>query len=184
MAKSLGLISVNDGYSLRWLTVVLLDVPTPAARKKVFLATALALFVAMPWIVNADAVAEIEAQENAFNTGQLKEDHAKLDRLLADDYVSIYSDASVFTKKEFLSWFEKSAPPEKRAKPEVLTTRNESVHVYGDTAVVVGTLHEKGIFMGKPYEARGRFTDVWRLENGEWWLVLTHESHFPKGPKT
>jgi ketosteroid isomerase-like protein len=115
--------------------------------------------------------------------GAAEADLAALDRLLADDYVSIYSDASVFTKNEFLSWFDKTAPLEKRAKPDVLTTHSESIHVYGDTAVVVGTLHEKGTFMGKPYEARGRFTDVWHRENGRWRLVLTHESHFPKEPK-
>jgi ketosteroid isomerase-like protein len=152
---------------------------------KVSFASALVLFFAtLGSVVGADAAAEIEIQENAFNIAQLKDDRAALDRLLADDYVLIYSDASLFTKKEFLSWFDKSAPLEKRAKPEVLTTHSESIRVYGDAAaVVVGTLHKKGTFMGKPYEARGRFTDVWRRENGQWRLILTHESHFPEEPK-
>jgi ketosteroid isomerase-like protein len=103
--------------------------------------------------------------------------------LLADDYVLVYSDASIFSKKDFLSWFDKDAPTEKRAAPEILTTQNESVRVFGDTAIVVGTLHEKGKFMGKPYEAHGRFTDIWTLKDGRWVLVLTQESHFPEEQK-
>jgi ketosteroid isomerase-like protein len=125
------------------------------------------------------AAREIAALEETFNRVQLQGDAAGLGALLADDYVSIYADGTVYTKKDWLSWFDKSAPREKRAAPEDLATENESVRIFGDTAIVVLRLHEKGSFFGQPYEARGRATDVWIRRGDHWVLVLTHESHFP-----
>jgi ketosteroid isomerase-like protein len=156
---------------------------TRLVKQRTSLALAISLLLVTLPAGAGDAVAEIEAQERAVNAAELRCDFAGLAKLFADDYMSVYSDATVFSKKDFLSWFDKSAPPEKRVRLEVLTTHNESVRVYGEMAVVVGTLHEKGIFMGKPYEARGRFTDVWHREDGQWRLILTHESHFPEEPK-
>jgi len=125
------------------------------------------------------ASGEIATLEATFNRVQLQGDAAGLAALLADDYISIYANGTVYTKKDWLSWFDKAAPMEKRAAPEILATENESIRVFGDAAVVVLRLHEKGTFFGQPYEARGRATDVWVRRGDHWVLVLTQESHFP-----
>ncbi len=51
-----------------------------------------------------------------------------------------------------------------------------SVRVHGNTAVVTGAYHEKGISKGKPYEYRDRFTDVWMNLTGKWQVIVSHYS--------
>ncbi len=51
-----------------------------------------------------------------------------------------------------------------------------SVRVHGNTAVVTGAYHEKGVSKGKPYEYRDRFTDVWMNLTGKWQVIVSHYS--------
>src|SRR5207302_4767286 len=62
--------------------------------------------------------------------------------------------------------------------PEVETVESMSAHVYGDSAVVIGIYTVKGIDKNKPYNRRGRFTDVWVRQNKTWVCVAPiHPDH-------
>jgi ketosteroid isomerase-like protein len=50
------------------------------------------------------------------------------------------------------------------------------VRMHGDTAVVTGAYHEKGLSNGKPYEYHDRMTDVWMKVGGKWQVVASHYS--------
>ena len=58
--------------------------------------------------------------------------------------------------------------------PDVLQSDEMTVHLYGNTAIVTGTFPEKGKHNGKPFERRGRFTDTWVYQKGEWRCAASH----------
>ena len=50
------------------------------------------------------------------------------------------------------------------------------IRLHGDTAVVTGVYHEKGIDRQKSYDYHDRFTDVWMKKAGKWHLIAAHYS--------
>jgi ketosteroid isomerase-like protein len=46
-----------------------------------------------------------------------------------------------------------------------------TVHVYGDTSIVVGTSDLHGTYKGQDISGRYRFTDTWVKRNGKWQVV-------------
>lgn len=106
--------------------------------------------------------------EKAWNRA-LEEKNAKaLDMVLADTFVSIDTDGSVSSKREFLASIES---PD--YQPSQAVTEESNVKVYGNAAVVVGIFRVKGKEKGKPYVHRERFVDTWIKSNGKWQCVAT-----------
>jgi ketosteroid isomerase-like protein len=106
--------------------------------------------------------------EKAWNRA-LEEKNAKaLDMVLADTFVSVDTDGSVSSKREFLASIES---PE--YQPSQAVTEESNVKVYGNAAVVVGIFRVKGKEKGKPYVHRERFVDTWIKSNGKWQCVAT-----------
>jgi ketosteroid isomerase-like protein len=56
-------------------------------------------------------------------------------------------------------------------KFESMELSDMTVHVYGDTAVVVGTNNLHGTYKGQDISGRYRFTDTWVKRNGKWQVV-------------
>ncbi len=113
----------------------------------------------------------IIALENAWNQAEEHKDAAALDALLADSLVYVDYDGSYMNKAEFMSAIK--APS---LHPEQIVNEAMTAHVYGDSAVVTGIYHEKGISAGKPYLRRGRFTDTWVKVNGTWQCVASQST--------
>jgi ketosteroid isomerase-like protein len=106
--------------------------------------------------------------EKAWNRA-LEEKNAKaLDMVLADTFVSVDTDGSVSSKREFLASIES---PD--YQPSQAVTEESNVKVYGNAAVVVGIFRVKGKEKGKPYVHRERFVDTWIKSNGKWQCVAT-----------
>ena len=106
--------------------------------------------------------------EKAWNRA-LEEKNAKaLDMVLADTFVSVDTDGSVSSKREFLASIES---PD--YQPSQAVTEESDVKVYGNAAVVVGIFRVKGKEKGKPYVHRERFVDTWIKSNGRWQCVAT-----------
>ena len=115
------------------------------------------------------------ALENAWNQAQLHHDSKALDGLVADTFISTDNGGMFMTKAQFLA-----DNKDLSYAPSVMTNTDERVFLYGNTAVVAGIYHAKGLNNGKPFDHYGRFTDTWIYLNGKWVCVATHTSGLKK----
>ena len=106
--------------------------------------------------------------EKAWNHALEEKDAKALDMILANTFVSVEIDGSLYSKGEFLASIKS---PDYR--PSQAVTEQSNVQVYGDAAVVVGIFRVKGSEKGKPYVHRERFVDTWIKTNGTWQCVAS-----------
>lgn len=57
---------------------------------------------------------------------------------------------------------------------EVNETTQVNVLLHGNTAVLTGTLHQKGIYQNKPFDNQMLVTDTWVLMDSRWKLLAGH----------
>lgn len=117
------------------------------------------------------SVTRILALENAWNQAEEHKDAGALDSLLSDSLVYIDYDGSYMDKAQFMASVR--AP---QLHPEQIVNETMNAHVFGDSAVVTGIYHEKGVDKGRPYLRRGRFTDTWVNQNGTWVCVASQST--------
>jgi ketosteroid isomerase-like protein len=117
------------------------------------------------------AASKVLALEKKWNDVYKRSDIAAMDSLLADDFIITVEDGSTFSKPGYIAH---SGDPALRV--EISEMSDLQVRMHGNTAVVTGAYHEKGIEKGKPYEYRDRFTDVWMNLNGRWQVIASHYS--------
>ena len=115
---------------------------------------------------NQAAASKIVALESVWNQAEEHSDIRALDLIFDDALIYIDEDGLSLTKAQFLS-----RTRVKSAQLQSLVTQNTSVHVYGETALVVGSYRAKGVQQGKPYQRDGRFIDTWVLKNSTWVCV-------------
>jgi len=94
-----------------------------------------------------------------------------LSSLLADEFVITVEDGNVYSKAGYISHTADS-----KVKVEVAEMSDLKVRIHGNTAIVTGSYHEKGMSEGKPYEYHDRLTDVWVKTAGKWQVVASHYS--------
>ncbi|HXJ90618.1 MAG TPA: nuclear transport factor 2 family protein [Candidatus Binatia bacterium] len=89
--------------------------------------------------------------------------------VLDDDFVITFEDGSTYSKTGYLSYSASSSTHIALAEiPEM------KVRVHGQTAVVTGVYHEKGVDNQRAYDYRDRFTDIWMKKAGRWRLIAAH----------
>ena len=91
--------------------------------------------------------------------------------MLADKFVETGADGKVSNKPAMLA----EVKATHYASAEYL---DETVTVFGDTAIARGEFKGKGIDpSGKPVDAHVRYTDVWvKMPNGKWQCVSSQDS--------
>jgi ketosteroid isomerase-like protein len=94
-----------------------------------------------------------------------------LSSLLADEFVITVEDGSVYSKAGYISHTADS-----KVRVEVAEMSDLKVRMHGNTAIVTGAYHEKGVSDGKPYVYHDRLTDVWVKAGGKWQVVASHYS--------
>jgi ketosteroid isomerase-like protein len=94
-----------------------------------------------------------------------------LSSLLADEFVITVEDGNVYSKAGYISHTADS-----KVRVDVAEMSDLKVRIHGNTAIVTGAYHEKGVSQGKPYEYRDRLTDVWIKSAGMWQVVASHYS--------
>jgi ketosteroid isomerase-like protein len=94
-----------------------------------------------------------------------------LSSLLADEFVITIEDGSVYSKAGYISH-----TADGTVHVEVAELSELKVRVHGDTAIVTGAYHERGLSNGKSYEYHDRLTDVWMKMGGRWQVVASHYS--------
>ena len=111
---------------------------------------------------------KVIAFENLWNQIQINHDADAMEKMLDTDFVLTDYDGTVMSKAQFLASI--------RDKSNQLTlevSEDMKLHYHGNTVVVTGATHEKGILKGKPYQHKGRFTDTWIKLDGHWICVAS-----------
>ena len=102
----------------------------------------------------------------------VKENPALFERILADDFVGVFSDGVVRNKAETIP-HEKPDPAFRSAKLDYVNYRH-----FGDIAVAQGV--ESAQRRDGKSDLRLIWTDVWRFRGGQWQIVASHVSRLPQ----
>jgi len=120
---------------------------------------------------NADDVAQLIATDKRMQRAFVDRDLAALREIFTDDYVLVVSSGAERTKEMILADV---------ASPDVRWEVNESsgwaVRVHGDMAIVVATLHQKGVDHGEAFDSNVKFSDTYIRDHGTWRNVHAHAS--------
>ena len=121
------------------------------------------------------AVAALDTQ---YPAAVEKNDAANMDRILADDFILVVGNGNTFTKFDLLK--------EARAGNvayEHQSDTEQTIRVWGDTAVVTAKLWEKGTEDGKPFDKTLWFSDTYVRTPKGWRYVFGQASlALPKTP--
>ena len=119
------------------------------------LAGALAIAASTGRAATADEQ-RVAALDTQYQAAVLHKDVAAMGRLLADDFVLVTGKGKAYTKADLLK---------DTARPELVFTHQEdtqqTVRVWGDTAVVTALLHVAGTDKGQAFDYRLWFSDVY-----------------------
>jgi ketosteroid isomerase-like protein len=111
------------------------------------------------------------ALENSWNEAEKNKDAKAISGLLAPTFSYTDSDGSFMNKEQYLV-----SITEPGYRPDQIVNDSMRVEVFEHAVVVTGTYKEKGAEKGKAYSRRGRFTDMWVQEKGEWLCAASHET--------
>jgi ketosteroid isomerase-like protein len=117
----------------------------------------------------SDPASKILALESKWNEAYKHGDVATINSLLTDDFIITVEDGTTFSKMGYIAYCGDS---ENRVMISEMS--DLKVRMHGDTAIVTGAYHEKGISKGKPYEYHDRLTDVWMMIDGRWRVIASH----------
>jgi ketosteroid isomerase-like protein len=113
-------------------------------------------------------VAALDAQ---FQQAAKENDVVTMDRILADDFVLVTGRGKVFTKEDLLNEARKTD-----TLYEHQEDTNQTVRVWGDTAVVTALLWAKGTNGGKPFDYKLWFSDTYVRTPSGWRYVFGKSS--------
>ena len=126
---------------------------------------------------DAETVAALDTE---YQAAVAKNDADTMDRILADDFVLVLGNGTVYTKEDLLkSAREKSIQYEQQVEVD----NSQKVRVWGDTAVITAKLWVKGVKGDQSFDRKLWFSDTYvRTKNG-WKYVFGQASiALPKEP--
>lgn len=131
-----------------------------------------AVAVAMTLAARADASSAedqkiVAALDTEYQAAVKRNDVVTMDRILADDFILITGQGKSFTKADLLA--------EARSGDYVYERQDEleqTVRVWGDTAVVTALLWVKGTHKGEPFDYKLWFSDTYVRTPEGWHYVL------------
>jgi ketosteroid isomerase-like protein len=113
----------------------------------------------------------IAERENQYTDGLLHRNFEELASLFAATYVNTSPSGQLRSKPEFLE----ALKADTSRISEIKETEKQT-QLYGDTAVVTVKFVVEGTDQGEAFEFKGRATDIWVKQNGEWLCVAVHSS--------
>ena len=115
---------------------------------------------------NIEAIAE---RENKYTDGLLKRNFEELASVFADTYVNTSPSGQLRSKAEFLAALKADT-----SRISEIKESEKQTQLYGDTAVVTVKFEVQGTDQGEAFEFKGRATDIWVKQNGQWVCVAVH----------
>jgi uncharacterized protein DUF4440 len=112
----------------------------------------------------------IRALEREWTVGQSRNDNRALD-LLFDNALVYVEYGKLMSKGEYLSRIRQYAP-----ELDQIEMGPMNVHVFGSTAIVVGTYVEKQVQSSRKQVKRWQFIDTWVYKRNGWVLVAAGAS--------
>jgi ketosteroid isomerase-like protein len=109
----------------------------------------------------------VAALDTEYQEAVKNNDVATMDRILADDFVLVTGNGRVYTKADLLK-----EAAEKNVIYERQEDYNQTVRVWGDTAVVTALLWAKGTDHGEPFDYKIWFSDTYVRASTGWRYVL------------
>jgi len=116
----------------------------------------------------------VAALDTEYQAAVKNNDAATMDRILSDDFVVVLGSGKIYTKADLLQMART-----RRVQYEHQEDSDQTVRVWGDTAVVTARIWLKGIDEGKPFEWHLWFSDTyvrtpagWRYVHGQASLPL------------
>jgi len=133
----------------------------------------LSVGVAQPAFAKMDGGAgdEVKKMEQDWAAATVKEGAAAVDKYEADDIMSVDPTGRVTDKTQ-----DKKDLSSGDLKLTSIDLSDLRVHVYGNTAVVIGTSAVKGTFKGQDISGTYRYTDVWVKRGGKWQAVASQST--------
>jgi ketosteroid isomerase-like protein len=122
----------------------------------------------------ADDAPRLRNLERELNRAIAQRDSRRVDDLLSDDWVLVTGSGRMKTKQDVLA--EISLPDLEFQDND---TRDVMVRVWGDTAVITGTLHQRYRLRGQQQDLTLRYTDTWTRAGDSWRQVSGHASLLP-----
>jgi ketosteroid isomerase-like protein len=113
----------------------------------------------------------IKNREDQYREALLQRNFEELASLFADTYVNTSPSGQLRNKTEFLEAFQADT-----SRISEIKESEKQTQLYGDTAVVTVKFEVRGTDEGKLFEFKGRATDIWIKQNGEWFCVAVHSS--------
>jgi ketosteroid isomerase-like protein len=113
----------------------------------------------------------IKDREDQYTDGLLRRDFDELASVFADTYVNTSPSGQLRSKTEFLEALQADS-----SRISEIKESDKQTHVYGDTAVVTVQFEVQGTDQGEPFDFKGRATDIWVKQNGQWFCVAVHSS--------
>lgn len=118
---------------------------------------------------NVEAI--IAALDIEYQAAVKNNDTATMDRILADDFILVTGRGNVYNKNDLLD-----AARNKDVIYEHQADTQQTVRVWGDTAVITALLWQKGLNQGVPFDDHLWFSDTYvRTPNG-WRYVFGQAS--------
>jgi ketosteroid isomerase-like protein len=115
---------------------------------------------------DAETVVQLDSE---YQSAVARSDAAVMDRILAEDFLLVTGSGKRFTKAELLA-----EARDGRIVYELQQDENQTVRVWGETAVITALLSAKGTEDGKPFAYRvwfsdtyARFPDGWKYVYGQ-----------------
>ena len=109
--------------------------------------------------------------ERDLATAYLKSDADGIAQGVMEDYTLTNSMGKITTRADDTGEAKKNDP-----KYEIFENYDMKVRVHGDTAVVTGKTHAKGVSRAKPFDFQFQFTDTFAKDGGRWRLLAGHVS--------
>src|SRR5512145_1115556 len=115
----------------------------------------------------SDDESVVAALDTEYQEAVKNNDVATMDRILADDFVLVTGNGRVYNKDDLLK-----EAAEKNVIYERQEDYNQTVRVWGDTAVVTALLWAKGADRGEPFDYKVWFSDTYVRASTGWRYVL------------
>jgi ketosteroid isomerase-like protein len=117
----------------------------------------------------SEAEEELLKLEKEFAETIVKNDVARLGRLVADDWVIVDPNGEIVDRARFFEVIKSGS-----LTHETMESEDVRIRIYGDSAVITAVTRTKGKFMGQEFSTQERATDVFVKRDGQWRCVITH----------
>ena len=122
---------------------------------------------------SADDKKIVAALDTQYQAAIQENDAATMDRLLADDFVLVTGSGTTYTKADLLD-----EARSEQVHYEHQEDTDQTVRIWGDTAVVTAKLWEKGTNQGKPFDRTVWFSDTY-VHTPTGWRYVFGQSSLP-----